>query len=262
MNCKIVAHYHNKGVSSRHEKRFDNFLYKRFFKNLKVILLSDILYQDIAKYVDKKDVFICPNGIPETSTLKFQKENKIPQILYLSNLQKEKGVIDVLDACCILKAKGYNFKCNIIGSETFEISKDSLLCEIKKRNLTDKVCYHGKKYGEEKEAFYNNTDIFVFPTYYHNECFPVVLLEAMQHGCVCVSTNEGGIPDIIDNGINGFIVEKKNPTILADKIEALLNDKELMEKMKISSKEKFMKDFTIDKYEQNIYSILKQLINE
>lgn len=261
LNCKIVAHYHNKGVKSKQKKKFDDYLYKRFFKNIKVILLSEILYQDIAKYVNYKDVFICPNGIPDSS-IKTKQENLKPQILYLSNLQKEKGVIEVLDACSILKANGYDFNCNIIGSETAEISADSLSEEINKRGLTDKVIYHGKKYGKEKELFYNKTDIFVFPTYYHNECFPVVLLEAMQHSCTCISTNEGGIPDIIDNEINGFIVEKKNPTILANKIETLLNDKELMERMKISSKEKFEKNFTIDKYEQNIYSILKQLINE
>lgn len=262
LNCRIVAHYHNKGVSSKQDKWFDDFLYKRFFKNLKVILLSDILYQDIKKYVNYKDVYICPNGIPEvTEQFKTNNTDKT-QLLYLSNLQKEKGVIEVLDTCCILKAKGYDFNCNIIGSETSEISAELLSNEINKRNLTDRVCYLGKKYGEEKELLYQETDIFVFPTYYHNECFPVVLLEAMQHGCVCISTDEGAIPDIIDNGINGFIVEKKNPTILANKIESLINDKVLMGRMKKASIEKFKNNFTIDKYEQNIYSILKQLINE
>ena len=261
-NCKIVAHYHNKGVCNRQDKKFDNFLYKRFFKKLKVILLSDILYQDIAKYVNYNDVYICPNGIPEIS-LQTNKTNNIkPEILYLSNLQKEKGIIDVLDACSILKAKGFDFNCNIIGSETSEISAEMLSDEINKRNLTDKVYYLGKKYGEEKDLFYEKTDIFVFPTYYHNECFPVVLLEAMQHSCVCISTNEGGIPDIIENNINGFIVEKKDPSILAYKIESLIKDKELMERMKKSNREKFEKNFTIENYEQNIYSILKQLINE
>lgn len=47
----------------------------------------------------------------------------------------------------------------------------------------------------------------MFPTYYHNECFPLVLLEAMQHGLPCISTNEGAISDIVDDGVTGYIVE-------------------------------------------------------
>ena len=65
MGCKIVIHYHNKGVVTRQEKWFDNMLYHRFFNGIKVILLGESLYQDIKKYVRREDVCICPNGIPE-----------------------------------------------------------------------------------------------------------------------------------------------------------------------------------------------------
>lgn len=65
MRCKVVAHYHNKGVATRQDRWIDNLLYRRFFKNLKVMLLGEALYQDIKKYVRREDVCICPNGIPE-----------------------------------------------------------------------------------------------------------------------------------------------------------------------------------------------------
>lgn len=64
LGCRVVAHYHNKGVATRQNRRLDNWLYRRFFRNIKVILLSENLYSDIQKYVDRKDVFVCPNGIP------------------------------------------------------------------------------------------------------------------------------------------------------------------------------------------------------
>lgn len=262
LKCKIVVHYHNKGVSTRQDKIIDNFLYNLFFKNMKVILLSETLYQDISKYVDRSNVFICPNGIPLTAKQESVKENDKPQLLYLSNLQKEKGIIDVLDACSILKAKGYDFICNVIGGETDEISTTSLINEINVRNLTDKVQYLGKKYGKEKEDFYQKTDIFVFPTYYHNECFPVVLLEAMQYGCVCISTDEGSITDIIDNKKNGYIVEKKNPSMLASTIEKLMNDPNLTLEISKAGKDKFTANFSLDKYEQNIHAILEKLSKE
>lgn len=69
LGCKIVAHYHNKGVCTRQDRWLDDILYKKFFKNLKVILLGESLYQDVKKYVDKHDVYICPNGIPEPVTV-------------------------------------------------------------------------------------------------------------------------------------------------------------------------------------------------
>lgn len=65
MGCKIVAHYHNKGVATRQDRWLDNLLYRSFFKGVKVILLGETLYQDIKKYVRREDTYICPNGIPE-----------------------------------------------------------------------------------------------------------------------------------------------------------------------------------------------------
>ena len=64
MGCKIVVHYHNKGISLRQDKILDNILYKSFFKGIKVILLAEPLYNDIKKYVTRENVFICSNGIP------------------------------------------------------------------------------------------------------------------------------------------------------------------------------------------------------
>lgn len=64
MGCKVVIHYHNKGVATRQNKPTDNLLYRLFFRKLKVILLAEPLYDDIRKYVAREDVQICPNGIP------------------------------------------------------------------------------------------------------------------------------------------------------------------------------------------------------
>lgn len=65
MGFPIIVHYHNKGVATRQNRALDNWLYRRFFKGIKVILLSECLYGDVQKYVRREDVFVCPNGIPE-----------------------------------------------------------------------------------------------------------------------------------------------------------------------------------------------------
>ena len=85
MGQKVIIHYHNKGVSTRQNKFIDNILYQLFFKNLKVILLADTLYDDVRKYVKKEDVYICPNGIPATIVLE-KKEHDGFNILFLSNI--------------------------------------------------------------------------------------------------------------------------------------------------------------------------------
>lgn len=64
MGCKVVVHFHNKGVAEQQNEILFDFLYRIFFKNLRVILLAEPLYDDIKKYVDRKNIYICPNGIP------------------------------------------------------------------------------------------------------------------------------------------------------------------------------------------------------
>lgn len=264
MGCRIVAHYHNKGVSSRQDKWLDNWMYRRFFKNIKVILLAEALYFDIQKYVRREDVYICPNGIPveelQNSGASVEKKNRnVPQLLFLSNLLVDKGVLVLLDALKGLKDKGCFFVCNFVGGETADIDAKRFVAEVDRRGLNEMAFYKGKKYGQDKDEEFEGADLFVFPTFYHNECFPLVLLEAMQYGLPCISTNEGGISGIIKDGENGFIVGRKDVHSLADKIEILLTDKELRIRMGNAGKEKFQKEFTLEVFEKRFVEILSQV---
>lgn len=261
MGCKVVVHYHNKGVSLRQDKIIDNLLYRTFFKKLKVILLAEALYADIQKYVSRKDVFICPNGIPEAlitepSAIRY---NAIPKLLFLSNLLIDKGVFTLLDACKILKEKGYQFTCDFVGAETANINAERFNQEVAIRGLNECVCYIGKKYGIEKEEILKNSDLFILPTY--NECFPLVLLEAMQQGLPCIGSNEGGIADIIIPNETGYIVSKKSEQELADKIEILLKDATLRIEMGNKGLERYKQLFTLNAFEQRIVSILKGILD-
>lgn len=258
LNQKIIIHYHNKGVSEKQEKFFDNLLYRIFFRNLKVILLASNLYQDIKKYVDKKDIYICPNGIPvhnDTPTTSKEEFN----ILFLSNMMKEKGVWDLLQACAILKEKGKNVKTHFVGKWS-DITENKFKTEIEKKGLKGDAFAYGAKYGDEKVLFLQKANVFVFPTYYNNECFPLVLLEAMEQSLPSISTNEGGIADIIEEGKTGFIVEKQNPQQLAEKIEYLIEHPDMCREMGKSGKEKFMKEFTLERFEKRMKEILTQCV--
>lgn len=257
MRCKVVAHYHNKGVSTKQDCWHYNLLYKKFFKDIKVILLGKSLYNDMKKYVKWDDVRICPNGIPNVSNTFITNDHNPPKLLFLSNLLISKGVFDLLDALKILKDKGCSFVCDFVGGETAEIDAKRFSIELIKRDLEMSVAYCGIKYGDEKHREIGECDIFVLPT--HNDCFPLVLLEAMMHGKPCITTDEGAICDIVKDGVNGFIVQKKDCEELAQRIEELIKDDKLRKEIGNKGKDMFLQEFTLTAFESRMYKILTEL---
>lgn len=260
---KVILHFHNKGVSTRQEKWLDDKLYKCFFKNVEVILLGKPLYEDVRKYVVENQIHYCANGISSSNTAErlVKPQNTIPHILFLSNLLVSKGILDLLDSLVILKGRGIAFVCDIIGGETAELNSQKLNHEIEARGLADTTFYHGRKYGKEKDEYLLKSDIFCFPTYYHNECFPLVLLEAMQCGIPCISTNEGAISCIIDDNITGMLVKKQNIVQLADKLEMLLTNEPFRLQMGMAGREKFEHGFSLECFEQRFVSVIKECLN-
>lgn len=267
---KIVIHQHNKGMADDVDRWPYKWLLPLCYRNAKVILLSWYLYSDIEKVVKKEDVFICPNGIKvqefkssindnEKKSRVGELENRVPRLLFLSNLIESKGVLVLLDALKILKDKGYLFICDFVGGETKEIDSNRFNEEVEKRGLNEIAIYQGRKYGEEKEEAFDQSDIFVFPTYYPNETFGLVNLEAMAHKKPVVSTNEGGIPDVIKHGENGLISERKNPDSLAQCIGSLLDSGELRERMGEDGYQKLKEHFTEEKFEDNLLQILSTI---
>lgn len=261
---KIIIHQHNKGMSKCVNKNPYSWLMPLVYRNTKVILLSWHLYQDIADVVKKEQVVICPNGIPEIfdKVPSFERANELPELLFLSNLIPSKGVYVLLDACKILKEKGYKFVCNFVGGESTEITKTVFEQAVEERGLNNFVIYHGPKYGEEKNHFFKNANIFAFPTFYNNECFPLVLLEAMQYKLPIVTSDEGGIPDIVQNGVNGFVCKRKDSVSLANAIEKLFNDKEKMVEFGKKGYEIYKKEFTLDVFYNTFTRIIRTEVNK
>ncbi len=258
MGCKVVAHYHNKGVATQQNHKPDKWLYRQFFNKIQVILLAEPLYTDIERFVKREQVLFCPNGIPESSpTNNAPPKKNLPHILFLSNLLIDKGVFTLLDACKLLKGQGYVFQCDFVGGETADMDAERFKHECEQRGIANCVTYHGRKYGEEKFPFFRQTDIFVFPTFYNKECFPLVLLEAMEQSLPCISTFEGGIADIIDEGKTGFLIPCREVQPLAERIGLLLKDETLRRRLGKAGREKFEKEYTLSRFEQNIKRCLE-----
>jgi len=261
---KRVYHLHNKGVSKHHSNKIKSILYKFVFDGSDVILLSELLYPDVQKYVLKSHAFFCPNGIEDNFSeivLTTQKVPNINKILFLSNLIESKGIYVLIDACSILVNRGIDINCDIIGGEG-DISISRLNEVIKMKGLSSRIKYLGKKYNEEKNHAFTEASIFVLPTFYSNECFPLVLLEAMQFSLPIVSTFEGGIPDIVENGITGFLVPQHDPITLADKIEMLIINPLIRLQMGKMGRKKYEKNFTMKIFEHRLVEILQLSMNQ
>lgn len=259
---KLLIHQHNKGMTHYVDRMLYRKLLPLIYKNSRVILLSWYLYPDIERIVPKENVIICPNGIDvrinNCGNNERKRYNSTPRLLFLSNLLESKGVLVLLDALSLLADKGCSFRCDFVGGETKEINGRRFEDEVNKRHLNRFVFYQGRKTGSEKHEALDNCDIFVFPSY--NETFGLVLLEAMFHKLPCVTTDEGGIPDIIKDGVNGLVCKRKDPISLAENIERLFNDYSLCKLMGEEGYKILMNNYTETIFETRISNIFKEVI--
>ncbi len=117
-------------------------------------------------------------------------------------------------------------------------------------------------FGKEKDRIFRKCDVFIFPTYYKNECFPLVLLEAMQYKLPVITTDEGGIPDIVINNQNGIICNSKDVQSLTNAIEKLIKDKELCTSLSKEGYRIFKEKYSLKTFEENFCNIVKNNIAE
>jgi len=262
LRIERIYHLHNKGVSMNNTSKINNKLYRFVFSGANIILLSNFLYYDIEAFVPFSRVHICPNGIThiknKINSLRLQNDAPV-RILFLSNLIESKGVYILLEACKLLANKKMEFICSFAGS-IGNVSEKDFNEKVQQLELENKVKYMGVQYGLEKELSLVNTDIFVHPSYH--DCFPLVLLEAMQYSLPVVSTFEGGIPDLVENGVTGYLVPQKNAEALADKLEILIKNPELRAQMGKAGRIKFENEFTLDIFEHRLNEILHKILEK
>ena len=269
---KVVIHQHNKGMSNCVDRWPFRWLLPLVYKNTKVILLSWYLYPDIEKVVKKEQILICPNGIPPLAidnaqltvdndsgeNSKLSTLNKV-RLLFLSNLIPSKGVYVLLDACKVLKEKDLQFVCDFVGGESKEIDRTIFETAVKGRGLEGIVLYQGPKYGEEKEVYWDNADIFVQPTY--EDCFPLTIVEAMQHSKPVVSTTEGAVLDLVKDGVTGYVCERKDAQSLSIALEKLITNPALRQQMGERGYTRYKEEFTLSEFERNFVDVMKICLN-
>ncbi len=183
------------------------------------------------------------------------RDGNIHNILFLSRVEKAKGVYDIIDTFKLLKARHKDLTLTIVGD-------GSELNSLKKytwQNNVDSVAFMGGLNGDARIKAYIDAQLFFFPSSY-GEGMPTVVLEAMAFGLPVITRNVGGLCDFFEDGNMGRITDSHCPTDFAEMIEQFLDDKNLTRQVAIYNHEYASRHFMASKVGASIENSLKKYL--
>ncbi|RAM51873.1 MAG: colanic acid biosynthesis glycosyltransferase WcaL [Hapalosiphonaceae cyanobacterium JJU2] len=162
------------------------------------------------------------------------------RLLFVGRLAEAKGLPILLESLALLKQTHPDIVLTIVGDGPDRQKLQQLTFQLK---LTENVNFVGYKSQTEVRNYFQQTDVFVMSSF--AEGIPVVLMEAMAAGVPVVATQIAGISELVENGVNGYLVPPGEPNILAEYIEKLLNNYLIRAKFSTAGRAKVEKDFNI-----------------
>jgi len=222
--------------------------------------------------VEKEKIRVVYNGIDakEFQSVESNPENgdRVVKVLYLSKKSKAKGVYDFLRTIPLVTRKEKDVRFILAGdsvvSEEFPwhtgrmCNTEKEIREfIRENGLTDVIDIRGEVTGSDKRKVFAESDIFVMPSY--SEGMPIVILEAMAAGLPVVATRVGALPEIIEEGKNGFLVEVGNYEDLANKVLILVKDRSLRRQIGGLNRKVVSETFSSKKYVEGLEMVFLEL---
>jgi colanic acid/amylovoran biosynthesis glycosyltransferase len=167
-------------------------------------------------------------------------------VVAVGRLVEKKGFRHLIDACSILRRQGRRVRCEIVGGGEL---RGALEDRIRELGLEDVVVLVGARSQEEIVDFYRRAQVVAMPAVVasdgNRDALPTVLLEAFACGTPAVASRLTGIPEIVDDGVNGILVEPGSPAELADAIERLLVRADLRERYGAAARAKAERCFDL-----------------
>lgn len=265
-NVKFVRYLHG---------CFDNYSFGNDGNFIKRLLVKKIMQK--ALHVSDLIIFIS-NAVKESFFNNFNIENDKCRIIYngierkfyernnntikkctnnvvfVGRLAREKGVNVLIDAFNIIKQKGIDSTLTIVGDGE---EKNELIEKVSNYVLGNNVIFTGRQ--SNVIQYLDSADIFVYPSICE-EGFGISVVEAMARGCIPIVFNKGGLPEIIKNEENGFIVNDISKEALANKIIEVSNlkNKDKIRKNALETATKFKITNKIDEMYKIYNEILKK----
>jgi len=186
-------------------------------------------------------------------------EQTPPVILSVGRLVAKKGFADLVTACGYLRDRGHSFRCLIVGHGREEVR---LREQIASLGLGSVVVLCGALNQDEVRQLMQDAAVFCLPcirdTDGNQDALPTVLLESMACGLPVVSTRLSGIPEIVDDGVNGILVGAGDALALTGALERLLTSTDLRRSYAEAGRRKTTERFSL----QRNVSILRQWFEE
>ena len=234
---KVLWTYHV-DVEMKSHIKFANMLMTKL--NDEIIAVSNFMKDQLVKKgVKQSSIHVIYNGVPERQPSAMKRlASDVPLISVIGRLREEKGHMFLIETLEYLRGTSpeLKWKCEIYGEGPIRKELETLVTE---KRLTNEVQFFG--HSEDIEEVYMNTDLVVIPS--ENEALSYVGIEALSYGIPLIGTSVGGIPEVIEDGVTGYLVEFGDKESLARKIERLLTDKEMYEKFSIHGKRHFATKF-------------------
>ncbi len=188
---------------------------------------------------------------------------EICQILSVGRLVAKKGYNYLIEACALLSRRGLDFHCSIVGEGP---SAENLETLVREHGLESKVTFTGALAAADVRRLYQQSDIFALPCVVVNngdrDGMPTVLIEAMATGIPVVSTPVTGIPELVTDGENGFLVPERDVPALVEALEALMQNRDLRISMGHKARERVAQDFDSRRTAPQLASVFREAASQ
>jgi len=218
-------------------------IFRRFFKRLDGhIVVSEAALHYHSRYFPA-DYVVIPNGVdidrfnPHVRPVEQFMDGR-PNILFVGRLEKRKGLVHLLDAFVGVKRDIPEARLIVVGAYD-DLEKIPFVLQTGYLGLND-VHFVGRVTDDELAQYYGTADVFCAPST-GMESFGIVLLEAMASGVPTVASDIDGYRDVMDDGVQGVLVEPERPEALAAALVSLLRDPARRRAMGVAGREKSLR---------------------
>jgi glycosyltransferase involved in cell wall biosynthesis len=242
-----------RGTDVYHPRNFERFTMKPILRNAHAILALTEDMREKLKCIYDTRIYVIPNGIDleeyKDVMIIPNRKKGTKEILFVGRLHPIKGVQYLLRAMKQVQEKIPDARLILVGDGEERERLVSLSIQL---GIQKYVQFIGITPHNVVKTFMQQADVFVLPSL--SEGFPNVILEAMACGLPIIASRVGGIPDIITNDTNGYLVEVKDTNDMANKILLLLSDDALRKKLSDTNRHQ------IEKYSwENVISELEKI---
>jgi len=237
---------------------------KTFLKANQIWVLSKLMKSKVKDWGYRNEVVVETTMVDtellkdfdfEKSIQKFQQANLF-EIVFLSRVERGKGIFEAIDAFRILNRKYSNTVLKIYGNGS---EKQNMLDYIGE-NLGKTIYFEGFVEGAGKVKAFSSAHIYLFPSY--AEGLPNSLLEAIAFGIPSITSNVGGIPDFFENSKMGYMTSDIRPETLSDLMELLINNSNKCEEISRYNYNYARNNFYAEIVANRIKKHYKNILNE